>query len=218
MFSALVGMFRHALNVATILLATVGLCHTWDTAVGDGALPTLRRLPAHQNLAAYQNTTPHMDTVRTPDDHWRALQPTLRLLRAVSPEIHEWVISVHAEKRLAYTLLPIHLAMSDGQVLAAYDKNDETLRIGTAFWQHRDGDKAAFLIHEYRHYRQNRAKVIGVLLAKLLSGRFTQYPSALEDEAFLYQHEAYQALGLPSRTIEEYLEVRDLVHAPQMGL
>jgi hypothetical protein len=208
--------FRTARNTLVMLLALVGGGQVYDAAIGDGPLPQMKQLSRvdpdlHQQ--ALQNSTAELawggKRERTESEYWEALQPTLKILRTVSPEIAEWVESQRASGKLSYDLPSLHI-----EPVAAYHPILRTLYINhDHFWGLKDGEKAAVLAHEYRHARQNIPKVTSSRLTQLLSGRFFEYPCQLEDEAHLYEKALLEALGMSSYSAEDYLSQRNLHHS-----
>ncbi len=202
-------------NVIVLVLAVAGLAKILDLAIGDGELPrfqSLKQVAPVLCLAVNQNSTEHLNKQSTPDQIWESLQPTVQLVEAVAPEIAQWVRELQQQGQLEYRLLPLQKYVLPWEVTASYNANWDVLNIGPGFWELSDGNKAAFLIHEYRHYRQNRAKLITNLVAKVASGKLREYGSVLEDEAYLYQLDAYRALGIPYTPIREYLLKRHLLN------
>lgn len=206
------------LNIVVLLLAMVGLAHVLDYASGDGSLPRFRSLrdsASHLQGRLYRNRSlklARQEVSISTADGWQAMQPAFFLVRAIAPEIADWLNRMHTRNRIVYRLLPLQRHFFSRQIYLSSNVNWGVLNVGPAFWNLRDGDKAAFLIHEYRHFRQNRPKVIASLTAEVLSGTLPEYGSVLEDEAFLYQNEAYRALGMPNGLIRPYLRRRNLLH------
>jgi hypothetical protein len=93
---------------------------------------------------------------------------------------------------------------------AAYQVRNQTLSLGNRFWSLDNGDKLAALAHEYRHSRQNPWKFMSVALQRVLTGKGHEYGSQLEDEAFAYQYQVYEAIGASPVFIQHYLETRHL--------
>lgn len=207
---------RTARNTLVMLLALVGGGQVYDAAIGDGPLPqmkTLSRVDPDLHQQAFQNSTAALAwgdrKGRTESEYWEALQPTLAILRTVSPEIATWVESQRASGKLSYDPPSVHI-----EPIAAYHPILRTLYINHEhFWGMKDGEKAAVLAHEYRHARQNIPKVTSSRLTQLLAGRFFEYPCQLEDEAHLYEKAMLEALGMSSYSAEDYLSRRNLHHS-----
>ncbi len=213
---------RTLLNIAVLLLALVGLTRLASELYGDGPLPRFRPLSQVapglvDQLAVNSVNTPVVTAAR--EASWRKLQPTLVILEAISPEIATWLKELHQQDRIRYRLLRIQQwAFRDRDILVSYNGNYGTLHIGQSFWYLSDGNKAAYLAHEYRHFRQNRAKVLGELLTRTLSGKIMTYGNTLEDEAYLYQLAAYRAMSMDPAAIRDYLRQRDLLYMADPGI
>lgn len=213
---------RGALNVLILLLAMIGLAGLLDVGLGDGPLPRFRTLSDTAPALIPElgkNATSEVGRISAAQRRqlgheaiWEKMRPTRRILQAISPEIGDWLEEMASAHRLEYDSWFLQNPIAPGLVYLAADKNRNVLKVGPAFWFLSDGHKAAFIVHEYRHFRQNRPKVIANLAAKLLTGRLPEYGSLLEDEAHLYQLAAYRALGLPYNTIIRYLHYRNLLN------
>jgi hypothetical protein len=204
---------RFVTNVLVLLMALAGLANLVSVTVQDGQLPSFTPLSAHARRAVFENRTAFLGEHALPSEYWSALQPTMRLVDEISVPIGGWVRRLQRETRIHYQPLPIHAVLSSRHdVLAAYDANFGTLTLAPGFWQLTDGEKATVLAHEYRHARQNRAKIIASAIVQFLNGGMFQYGSPLEDEAHLYQLEAYRALGMAPERIRDYLGSRNLFH------
>jgi hypothetical protein len=203
----LLGAGQSALQAAgrilLILIAVIGLSTIYDEAIGDGQLPHLNRIAALQpavTTLARQNSTQQLSADKTPLEAWQALQPSRELLTGISPEISAWLYELHQQHRILYQepeeSLSIYAMPNGTETIAAYRHITGRLYLGHAFWRLSDGQKVAVLAHEYRHYRQNPAKRISRQLAQLAGmGRF-DYQSPIEEEAFAYERQALDALGL----------------------
>lgn len=209
---------RLCLNIFVLLAAAVGVASMLNEAKGDPPLPAFRSLhqtAPHLMPHLHRNPTAGWSArsqVLNPTGYWAGLQSSLAILRAINPSIALWLEDMHAHQRIRYRLLPLQKHVFGGQTYLSADPNQQVLRIGNAFWELPDWEKAAFLAHEYRHFRQNRAKMLASILSQLLSGQFRTYGSLLEDEAFLYQAEAYRAMGMPMVSVTPYLQRRNLLH------
>ncbi len=187
----------------------------------DGPLPTLHSIQstAPELIPGLRlNTTrklSNQDNVSA-QDYWQGLQPTLSIVKAVAPEIHQWVQDQHSTGRIIYeTKLSGKKidADADSETIAGYQNRNKTLHLEKAFWSLSDGDKATVLIHEYRHSRQSTYKGAREGMIQFLQGDPQRYESLIEDEAYQYQLEAYRALGLrPSEFVIQYLKGRHLYH------
>lgn len=208
-------------NVLQLLVLITGLGTIYNTGVGDGKLPEFRSLqqaaPA-LTKTVMGNSTASLSPTASQEEYWRALQPTLTLLRAISPEIADWVNTLHAKDRVVCgnpAGSNLYNVDSDMALVGGYRIINGKLYLAQDFWRQADGDKVATLAHEYRHYRENIPTVISGMVAQLLSGQLFSkdgliYGSEREDKAFLYTAKAYKALGMPSTSIDYYLTMRGL--------
>ena len=208
---------------------------------GDGPMPTLNYLErVAPNLlnAAQENTTGRFiegenfsgkkrGLSHSADEYWRGLQPTLELLNAVAPEIHSWVISQYNSGKLLFSADEVN-ELKDHQELgeateeqACFNYKTGELPLLRTFWSLKDGEKAAFFIHEYRHYRQNMVKRVRITVNQVITGKGSNnYLNPLEDEAYLYQQEALMALGIkPSSDgmMVRYLQARGYFNRGQQA-
>jgi hypothetical protein len=204
-------------RLALMLVLFIGLGTVYNETVGDGALPRIHKVPAlavKLRRGALVNTSVLLPDSASAEARWAAMATSRKLLGIVSPEIAQWLERLHAEGRIAYGAPPDTLLMYDRPVdtslLGAYRHLNGKLYLGQDFWGISDGEKVCVLVHEYRHSRQNLPKQIAIQLARLLVGKASEYASPIEDEAFAYEHRAYQALGLPDDLIQPYLQARSL--------
>lgn len=204
---------RSARNCFILLLAAIGGGQVYNTAVGDGRMPRLNALDTTSTVVQDKlntNTTQHLVAQESvdPETYWQAMQPAMEILEEVSPEIAAWVRQKQDTQKIVYGQPMIG---GDGPI-AAYHPVFNNLYICQPFWEMKDGDKAAVLAHEYRHSRQNLPKMFSDRIAQLLSLKINEYPCHIEDEAYLYEKEFYQALGKDPKAIDFYLHERDLSH------
>jgi hypothetical protein len=195
-------------------VAMIGAGHVYNEAIGDGALPQFK---VHRSLQQTswqdrinQNTTFHLQGQKniSPETYWASLQPTLQILKAVSPEIEAWVQDRHQLNKIQYTLPD----SNEEGAIAAFNFMNKNLHFGEPFWAMADGHKAAAIAHEYRHSRQNMPKMISTRITQMMTGKFLDYPCLVEDEAHLYQQEFYRAIGMNDEEVLPYLKARDLTH------
>jgi hypothetical protein len=204
-------------RLAIMLVLFIGLGTVYNETVGDGALPRIHPVPASAlklRQSTLLNTSASLPGTASPEARWAAMASSRKLLGIVSPDIAQWLERLHAEGRIAYEAPPDTLLVYDRPVdtslLGAYRHFNGKLYLGQDFWDISDGEKVCVLVHEYRHSRQNLPKQIAIQLARLLVGKASEYASPIEDEAFVYEHRAYQALGLPDDLIQPYLKARSL--------
>lgn len=162
----------------------------WD-AHGDGRMPS---------------PLPLMDPAKDPhrvsagicagkgvssEDRWHGLAAALAILDDVNPEVAAWVRQRYAVGAVLFS--DQYCSGSDKQgSLARYDHLSRMLLVQRALFEEEDGEIAAILCHEYRHSRQNLAKLVkrAVSFVIVTDGD----PSILENDALLYEHEARQAI------------------------
>lgn len=185
---------RYVLLTSIGSLSGIGACQLYDDLVGDGRLPVFGSLevtdPALQ-LSVYHNSTRHaFANFEERTDHWDLLEPTVDLVRGIAPEIAEWLEEMQRSGRIRYD--------ADSDVLAGFDFLSRKLTISRKLFCEVDGSKAACLIHEYRHHRQNFSKVVRYTLS------FVAYRdgvrSIVENDAHIYEAMAYSALGMHDYT------------------
>lgn len=186
-----------------LAIALIGLGTVYDEVIGDGTLPHLNQVAAIKPvypILARQNTTQSLSTPLTAPEAGQALSPSRNLLIALSPEIGAWLYDLHQQGHIVYTepaeSLTIYSKQDGTETIAAYRHLNGTLYIGKTFWRLSDGQKAAVLAHEYRHFRQNLPKRISRQLAQLAGAGHFDYQSPIEEEAFAYERQALSALGL----------------------
>jgi hypothetical protein len=227
------GMVKSTINVGIMLTSVVGVGYMYDQAVGDRHVPvfhlnanpeTKSGLPQNLDALLDQNTIsrfgPILSSKRivpengklTAEEGYRLLQPSLSIVRQVVPEIADWYAKMQQEGRLIYGPHERAERAYGADVYAAYDQIRGTLHIGSAFWDMTELDKAANMVHEFRHARQNMPKVISDRLGQALTFRLLSDECRIEDEAYLYQEAFYRALGRPaSFDVQAYLQSRGLM-------
>jgi hypothetical protein len=227
------GMVKSTINVGIMLSAVVGGGYMYDQAVGDRNVPvfqlnvspeTKSGLPKHLDALLDNNTTsrfqPGLSLKRmvpengnmTAEQGYQYLQPSLSIVRQVVPEIADWYAKMQQEGRLIFGTHERAEKLYGADVYAAYDQIRGTLNIGPGFWDMTELDKAANLVHEFRHAKQNMPKVISDRLGQALTLRILSDECRIEDEAYLYQEAFYRALGRPaSLDVQAYLQSRGLM-------
>ncbi len=153
-----------------------------------------------------ENTTKHLACKKTFSEKelWIALQPTLNIVRTLSPEIAKWVEQQYREGRFLFdpsnAVGPV-AGLQASPVLRLLTGHSGELTLFRMFLALNDGEKAAALIHEFRHEKQfaQVGTMSKRILALLYSGqKFSDeaYINVLEEEAFAYEKEALIALGM----------------------
>lgn len=227
------GMMKSTINVGIMLSAVVGGGYMYDQAVGDQNVPVFQTLipketksglPKHLDALLDTNTTsrfqPGLSLKRMVPENgkmaaeqgYQYLQPSLSIVRQVVPEIADWYATMQQDGRLVFGTHERAEKFYGADVYAAYDQIRGTLNIGPAFWDMSELDKAANLVHEFRHAKQNMPKVISDRLGQALTLRILSDECRIEDEAYLYQEAFYRALGRPaSFDVQAYLQSRGLM-------
>ncbi len=239
MFTKLKQFPRKLLKVTwkPILVTTVGWLGIWGGGQlydGDGKLPAFNNIATQYAKEIHQNTTTKFiqDKIASEqpisdEEIWQHMQPTLKLLKALSPEIAQWVEDLHQAGKIRYTK-----EHPEGNS-CGFDHISGELHLHKVFFTlDKDGEKAAELAHEYRHARQNKWKVVshfispqhlynywGEKAAKKIGKKVSTeqwiYGSRIEDEAHLYEKQACQAMGISSSGVDLYLTGRGLFQYQQ---
>lgn len=181
---------RYVFRYSVILLALLGLVSLWESR-GDSQVPKM---------------VPLMGTAKDPnrfsalgcaeqgvgdDQRWQGLAASLAILDDVNPKVAAWVRERHDCGRLVFS--DRHTGQHDNYgSLAKYDHLGRRLTAQRGLLEENDGEIAAILCHEYRHSRQNAAKLVRCVLSFVLTADGD--PSILENDAELYEHEARQAI------------------------
>jgi hypothetical protein len=181
-----------------IPLCVIGTCSVLDKIIGDGFLPAFTPSKYTEQKAITQ--------LKNGQDYQASLQTVFRILRTVNPPIAYWLKRQTVQYQFVF---PIdHPQYKETKALHIPFIN--MLLLGPGFWKETDLDKAAIIVHEYRHSRQNFAKTIGERTSQFLSGQAFLNPDAtrLEDEAYLYQAAFYQAVGAEPDWLWYHLQAR----------
>lgn len=208
-------MFRLLL----LLLAVIGLCRLVDAALGPDVVPGFRPVDtgrARTLILMSGNLTRGFGARADELDgdlYWEGLQGTVRLLELANPDVARWLLERHDRKRIVYNFrIPMDHPAYAG-TLAFQSPVVPYLLLAPGFWEESDLDKAAVLVHEYRHSRQNFAKTMAERGWQLLTLKVLYAPddNRLEDEAYLYQYGFYRAFGMNPGWLEYLLKQRDLI-------
>jgi hypothetical protein len=125
------------------------------------------------------------------NDRWQGLAAALAILDDVNPQVASWVRGQHEHGALVFS--DRHSGERDRQgSLARFDQFRHTLTVQRALFEENDGEIAAVLCHEYRHSRQNAAKLVKCILSFVVTADGDR--SILENDAQLYEHEARLAI------------------------
>jgi hypothetical protein len=182
---------RYVLRWAVIFLALFGLLNLWESQ-GDGSVPTFVKSSRWLGAAPLRVSSRYCFAAGAGDEvRWAGLKPAMAILDAVNPEVAGWVRRNHDEGRLVF---------SDGhkegrytsEYLAKYDVLSNKLVVSGQIYAENDGTIAAVLCHEFRHSRQNLAKVARHLMSFMFHSGGD--PAIIENDALLYEQEAYVAI------------------------
>jgi hypothetical protein len=178
----------YVLRYSVLVMALFGVAGLWD-ACGDGKLPALLPL---RDINPHRRSSLPCTALRTSDAaRWAGLTPALAILDEVNPTVAAWIRQEHARGSIVFS---DRYCGSQGNcdVMAKYDHVKGGLLIYRALFAEDDGTVAAILCHEFRHSRQNSAKVLRYALSTLLAAHGDA--SVVENDAELYEHEARVAI------------------------
>lgn len=181
---------RYLVRYSVVVLALFGALSLWD-ARGDGRISRLIPLmdPAKDPCRI---SSPACATMGATDSQrWLGLAPTLAILDDVNPQAAAWIRERHDSHALVFSD-QYGFGRDKRGSLARYDHIGRTLVIQRALFEEMDGEVAAILCHEYRHSRQNVAKVVKGALSFVVAAGGD--PSILENDAIVYEHEARAAI------------------------
>lgn len=168
-----------------LILSIIGLCDFNEYLFPEKIPPVYYiGITEERKMANYINGSWY-EFGDTPEDNWKKLQPTLRILRKVCPEAASWVVEKHDQNKIIW-------GSSSFDEYATYDFFDETISINRPIIEKKDGEKAVIIAHEFRHSRQKKSK----LLKKLLIDFITQKDNEdiIEKEAYDFGREVYIAI------------------------
>ncbi len=179
---------RYVLRYAVIVLAVFGLLSLWE-AQGDGRIPGMLPL---RTIDPRQVSAPQCAALGAGDEaRWQGLAPALAILDQVNPQVASWLRQKHDEGRVVFSD-----NYGGGHVrrgsLAEYDYFRRTLVVHRTLFEENDGEVAAILCHEYRHSRQNLARLFKYALSFVVTADGD--PSIVESDALLFEREARDAI------------------------
>ena len=175
---------------ATLVLALLGLLSLWD-AHGDGQVPAMVPLMATQKDPHDVSAARCAEQGTSDSDRWQGLAAALAILDDVNPQVASWVRDRREHGALVFSDRYSWERDKHGS-LAKYDHLSGKLTLRRALFEEKDGEIAAILCHEYRHSRQNAAKLLKCILSFVLTAEGDR--SILENDAELYEHEALAAI------------------------
>jgi hypothetical protein len=179
---------RYVARYAVIVLAFFGLIGLWE-AQGDGWIPPMMPL---RTINPRMTSAPHCAVPGTGDEiRWQGLAAPLAILDQVNPQVASWLREKNARGRIVFTDSYRGQGDEHGS-LAEYDHFRRALVVHRTLFEENDGEVAAILCHEYRHSRQNLARVFKCALSFVASADGDR--SIVENDALLYEREARDAI------------------------
>ena len=183
-------VLHYLLRYSVVVLALLGLLSLWE-AHGDSCVPDMVPLMGGEKDPNRFSALHCAKQGASDNDRWRGLTFALAILDDVNPQVADWVREMHARGRLVFS--ERHSGMRNQQAsLAKYDHLGRKLTVQRALFEENDGEIAAILCHEYRHSRQNVAKLVRCVLSFVVAADGDR--SILENDAELYEHEARVAI------------------------
>lgn len=140
----------------------------------------------HDYIKANVRTSPELVFNFNEVKAWDALQPSLRLLDKVCPEISNWTRLKYEQKKLIW-ITNQHLPIN-----GSYCIHNDSLMLSCGIFDLKDGEKACTLAHEFRHSRQNFSKYCKSSIAFLITG--TRDERIIEDDAYFYEFKVREAI------------------------
>lgn len=178
---------RYVARYAVLVLALLGLLGLWE-ARGDGRIPgmmPLRTIDPHRASSPQCSEPGASDAAR-----WQGLSAALAILDQVNPEVASWVREQHEQGRIAF--YDRARERDKHGSLAKYDYLRRRLYVHRTLFEENDGSVAAILCHEYRHSRQNPARLFRCALSFVVTAEGDR--SITENDAHLYEREARDAI------------------------
>jgi hypothetical protein len=121
----------------------------------------------------------------TEEQRIHALQPSLKMLDIVCPEVSKWVRNQYEQKLIVYL-------WTDGPEIAKFDFLTRKLFLSKTFFSLNEGEKVKTLAHEYRHSIQNRTKFMKRVIYNMLTNEL--HEGIVEDDAELFEFRVHVAL------------------------
>jgi transcriptional regulator with GAF, ATPase, and Fis domain len=171
-----------------MVLALLGLLGLWE-AQGDGWIPAMMPLRTIDPRAV---SAPHCAVPGIGDEaRWQGLAAALSILDQVNPQVATWLRQKHEQGRVVFSDSYRAEGNKHGS-LAEYDHVRRALVVHRMLFEENDGEVAAILCHEYRHSRQNLARVFKCALSFVVTADGDR--SIVENDALLYEREARDAI------------------------
>lgn len=115
----------------------------------------------------------------------QAMQPSLKLLDLVCPEVSDWYRDQYDYNNVAYD-------WGNDSAIAKFDFLTRKLILSKQFFFLREGEKAETLAHEYRHSLQNRTKFMKQVVFNILTNEL--HEEIVEDDANYLELRVHVAL------------------------
>ena len=179
---------RYLVRYTLLVLALFGLLSLWE-AHGDGQIPAL--LPLRDIDPSCHSSRHCAAEHASASARWLGLAPVLAILDEVNPAAAAWVRQQHKQGTLAFSDRFCGTQDSGG-AMAKYDHFDRSLILYRGVFEEDDGTVAVTLCHEFRHSRQNPAKVLRHAISFLFTAEGDA--SIVENDADLYEREAHVAI------------------------
>lgn len=181
---------RYVVRYLVAVLVLLGLFSLWD-AHGDSHVPALVPLMGTEKDPHLHSGLSCAEPGVRDRERWQALSAPLAILDDVNSQGAGWVREMHNRGGLVFSNR--HTSGHDRQgSLANFDHISRKLTVQRALFEENDGEIAVILCHEYRHSRQNPAKLIRSVLSFVVTTEGDR--SILENDAELYEHEARLAI------------------------
>jgi hypothetical protein len=188
------------LNCCVLTLAILGGAEVYNRVYGDGPLP--RFAIDHGLTHAELDATKTLDLAGrhlTPQEGWEGLQPSVEILNKVVPEVSDWLKKLHREGKIIFDLPPEAYKGQYGEsfigAVSTHHTQSGNLNISQGFWEMSEWEKAGFIVHEFRHSRQNIVKTLKISALNAVTGHSREYSTGqIEAEAYLYEKAFYEVL------------------------
>lgn len=202
-----------------------------DQRVPTAPISLFASKPAFDVMAAGKlNTTQGYTKAKMPVSVKTALEPTIKLVEAVAPEIGKALRELD-ENDFGLAADGMHDMFAKHDIYAAWVAvarergtakfHFSDMILDDRFWGLRDAEKASILIHEMVHAGETPVishfeKLFGTVYNKV---KGIEWGDPVEDRAYLYQYKLFDKLGITKNdeiywTVQTYLEDRKMV-APQ---
>jgi hypothetical protein len=188
------------LNCCVLTLAILGGAEVYNRVYGDGPLPrfAIDHGLTHTELDATK-TLELSGRHLTPQEGWQGLQSSVEILNKVVPEVADWLKTLHQQGKIKFDLpAEDYKGQYEDSFIGAvstHHTQSGNLNISQGFWEMSEWEKAGFIVHEYRHSRQNIVKTLKISALNAVTGHVREYSTGqIEAEAYLYEKAFYAVL------------------------